>query len=111
MLRQGDEQMPAKRLAAMTLKPEQLLEYAGEYYSEELGTTYTLVIEKGKLIAQHRRNEDSILEPTEPDQFAGSQWFFGKVLFTRAKDKRISGFKLSGSRVRNLRFEKKTAKF
>ncbi len=107
LLRQGSEEMPAKRIEALILKPEQLKEYIGDYYSEELGTTYTLVVDQGKLIAQHRRNEDSVLSPTVIDEFAGSNWYFGKVQFTRAKNKRISGFRLSGSRVRNLRFDKK----
>jgi len=107
LLRQGSEETPAKRIEALILKPEQLKEYLGDYYSEELGTTYTLVVDQGKLIAQHRRNEDSVLSPTVIDEFAGSNWYFGKVQFTRAKNKRISGFRLSGSRVRNLRFDKK----
>jgi hypothetical protein len=106
-LRQGSEETPAKRLETLILKPEQLKEYTGDYYCEELGTTYTLVVDQGKLIAQHRRNEDGVLSPTVIDEFAGSNWYFSKVQFIRAKDKRISGFRLSGPRVRNLRFDKK----
>ncbi len=107
VLHQGGTDMPAKRIEPMILKPEQLKEYVGDYYSDEMGTTYTLVVDKGKLIAQHRRNEDSVLSPTVIDEFAGSNWYFSKIQFTRAKNKKISGFRLSGSRVRNLRFDKK----
>jgi CubicO group peptidase (beta-lactamase class C family) len=107
ILKQENEESPAKRLEPPVLKPEELEEYAGEYYSEELGTTYTLAVQEGKLIAQHRRNEDSILMPTEPDTFAGDHWYFGKVKFERDNNKKVFGFLLSGSRVRNLRFDKK----
>lgn len=103
----GSTEMPAKRLEALSLKPDVLKEYAGEYYSEELETTYSLIIDQGKLIAQHRRNEDIVLEPTGADQFAGNHWYLGKVQFTRAKDKKISGFRVTGSRIRNIRFDKK----
>ena len=107
VLHQGGQSVPAKRLEPPVLKPEELAKFTGDYYSEELGTTYTLIVRDAKLIAQHRRNEDTTLTPTEPDMFAGDQFFFGKVQFTRDKAHNITGFRLTGSRVRNLRFDKK----
>jgi CubicO group peptidase (beta-lactamase class C family) len=83
-----------------------LSEYAGDFYSGELSTTYTMVIESGRLIARHFRTGDVLLTLTGPDNFTGNEWYFGKVVFTRESNGKISGFKVSGGRVRNLKFEK-----
>jgi CubicO group peptidase (beta-lactamase class C family) len=84
-----------------------LSEFTGDFYSGELSTTYTMVIESGKLIARHFRTGDVILTITKPDQFSGNKWYFGSVVFTRdSADGEITGCKVSGGRVRNLKFEK-----
>jgi len=84
-----------------------LSEFTGDFYSGELSTTYTMVIESGKLIARHFRTGDVMLNMTKPDQFSGNKWYFGRVVFTRdSADGKINGCKVSGGRVRNLRFEK-----
>jgi len=84
-----------------------LSEYTGDYYSQELSTTYTMVMESGKLIARHFRTGDVNLTLAKPDQFTGNKWYFGRVVFTRDSNGKISGFNVSGGRVRNLKFEKK----
>src|SRR6185503_9277624 len=99
--------VPAKRMEIASLRPEQLAEYAGDYYSDELGTVYTLVVLNGQLVAQHRRHDDIKLTATERDTFSGSQWFFQTVRLTRDKENRVTGFRLTGSRVRNMRFDKR----
>jgi CubicO group peptidase (beta-lactamase class C family) len=81
-------------------------EYTGDYYSEELSTTYTLVVESGKLIARHFRTGDINLSSTGQDQFSGNRWYFGKVVFNRDSNGKIAGLKVSGGRVRNLKFDK-----
>jgi CubicO group peptidase (beta-lactamase class C family) len=102
---QGGQDTPAKKIEPLTLTPEQLAEFEGEYYSDELGTTYTLVVEDGQLVAQHRRHDDVSLIPAFVDQFSGEKPRLAKVHFVRDKDK-IVGFRLSSGRVRNLRFDK-----
>lgn len=92
--------------AAVSLTPEQLAEYSGTYYSEELGTAYTLILQHGKLIAQHRRHEDTALAPLLRDRFLGTNWWFRSLQFTRDAQNRIDGFTLTGGRARNLRFVK-----
>jgi len=84
-----------------------LQEYTGEYYSPELSTTYSLVVESGKLVARHFRTGDVHLKVSKQDQFSGDQWYFGKIEFIRANDNTITGCKVSTGRVRNLKFEKK----
>jgi hypothetical protein len=81
-------------------------EYAGNYYSDELGTAYTVVVHEGKLVAQHRRHDDISLTPLAQDTFLGSQWFFQRVRFTRDKDGHVTGMRVTGGRVRNMRFDR-----
>jgi hypothetical protein len=66
-----------------------------------------LAVKDGQLNAGHPRNPDTHLEPTDADQFSGDNWWFGKVRFVRDENKKITGFVLSGSRVRNLSFVKR----
>lgn len=83
-----------------------LQEYEGSYYSDELGAFYDLIVQNDTLVATHRRHEDIPLTQTGKDRFRGSAWWFQRLEFQR-KGGNITGFLLSGSRVRNLRFEKK----
>ena len=103
----GDNVMTGEKFVSEVLNAQQLEEFTGVYYSEELSTSYTLVMPNGKLVAQHQRHNDIQLESTKKDMFSGEQWFFRQVRFTRDNKNQVTGFKLSGGRVRNLRFEKK----
>jgi hypothetical protein len=83
-----------------------LTEYTGDYYSPELSTTYSIVVESGKLIANHFRTGNVHLTAIKPDQFTGDQWYFGNIEFVRDNSNTITGCKVSTGRVRNLKFEK-----
>jgi CubicO group peptidase (beta-lactamase class C family) len=100
----GSEAATAR--APIRLAPAQLARYAGTYYSPELGTTYELRVREAGLVAEHRRHPDTPLTPTQRDAFAGHSWWFHDVRFTRDSRGRIDGFRLTGSRVRNVRFER-----
>lgn len=89
------------------LTPEQLTEFTGDYYTEELDTTYTIVVSENGLVAKHRRHDDILLTDAG-DHFTGNVWFFPDIHFTRDDTGGVTGFKLTGGRVRNLHFEKKT---
>jgi CubicO group peptidase (beta-lactamase class C family) len=106
VLKQGQQEVGGKRVQLTELSPDALTEFAGTYYSEELGTTYVLKVVEGKLIATHRRHDDIALTSSGEDKFGGDQWFFSKLDFKRNEEGRISGFQLTGGRVRNLRFVK-----
>jgi CubicO group peptidase (beta-lactamase class C family) len=86
--------------------PAELARFAGTYYSEELGTSYTLGVEDGGLVARHRRHEPIPLIATLPDRFAGSAWWFRQLRMERGEDGEITGFRVSGGRVRNLWFQR-----
>jgi len=101
------ETIKGKRSKVEELVPEQMREYAGDYYSGELDTTYKIVLQDDKILARHRRHGDIPLVRAKEDVFTGRRWFFHKVQFVRNEKNRIAGFLLTGGRVRNLRFERK----
>jgi CubicO group peptidase (beta-lactamase class C family) len=102
------ETIKGKKSKVEELTPEQIQEYTGEYYSGELDTTYEIVFQDDKISALHRRHGDIPLVRTEEEVFTGRRWFFHKVHFFRNEKNRIAGFLLTGGRVRNLRFERKS---
>ncbi|MDE0689023.1 MAG: serine hydrolase [Candidatus Poribacteria bacterium] len=97
---------PDESIKSEPLSPEQLTEFEGDYYTEELDTTYTIVRHEGGLVAQHRRHDDIVLTYTD-GHFRGDAWFFPEIHFLRDDTGRVTGFRLTGNRVRNLHFEKK----
>ena len=88
------------------LTPEQLTEFAGDYYTEELDTTYTIVAVKNGLIAEHTRHNDLFLTYAG-DHFTSNVSSFREIRFTRDDTGSITGFKLTAARVRNLYFQKR----
>ena len=98
---------PDESIKSEPLPPEQLTEFEGDYYTEELDTTYSIRVRGDGLVAQHRRHDDILLTYTD-GHFHGDAWFFPEIHFIRDDTGRVTGFKLTGNRVRNLHFEKKT---
>src|SRR5690606_37651312 len=84
---------------------EQLKQFEGTYYSEELSTFYDFIVKNGKLTAVHPRLSDIEFTPIMADVFSGNRFFMGLVQFER-NTKKITALKVSSGRVRNLRFEK-----
>jgi len=105
-LEQGDQSFGGRRVDAVVLTAESLAEYEGEYYSEELGTSYTIVARDSGLVAEHMRHDSITLSPAARDNFAGSVWFFGQAKFERNEAGAITGMRVSSGRVRNLLFAK-----
>lgn len=103
-IHQNNKDTVAPRVEPFSLKPEQMAEYEGSYYSDELGTSYIITIKKDKLVVQHRRHEDFNLKPQKKDLFGGDVWFFSRLQFERNEENQIMGFKASSGRVKNLRF-------
>ena len=98
---------PAEETKPEPLAPEQLAEFEGDYYTEELDTTYSIRVREDQLVANHIRHDDILLTYTD-GHFLGNTWFFPKIHFTRDDTGSVTGFRLTGGRVKNLHFEKKT---
>jgi CubicO group peptidase (beta-lactamase class C family) len=99
-----------ERVEPVSPSPDALAEYAGRYYSPELDIYWTLESGEDHLIARRRKYVDSQLTPLFQDAFS-DDWMpiMGYpttylVLFERDAEGAITGLRVSGSRVRNLRF-------
>lgn len=100
---QGGQKLSAKRIERKLPTPEQLADYAGDYYSEELGVLYSLFVREGTLRARFPRGEVT-LEPVREDLFLGPE--LGLLRFQRGANGRPSGLMVSNTRVLDLRFRR-----
>ena len=105
-LNQNGQTVVAPRMKEFDPSSVKLNQYTGVYYSPELETRYTLVIENGALVAKQIRHDPITLKPTKENEFESSAWFMRNVVFTTESDGTITGFKASSGRVRNVLFEK-----
>lgn len=97
----------APRVEPFDSESVQISDYAGAFFADELGTTYTLSVESDTLYATHLRFGSITLYPSGPDAFVTNQWFIREVAFERNDAGDISGFRASNVRVRGLLFEKR----
>ena len=92
-------QTPAKAEAG------KLREYAGTYYSEELGATYVVTATDSTLSLKTRMGEPVTVRPAYGEVFEG-----GFLLrFVRDTGGKVTGFLASTGRVRNVRFQRSSA--
>jgi hypothetical protein len=88
----------------LTLTADQLSEYTGVYYSEELDATYRIVVEAGNLIIKTRNAPRAILSANTTDEFRR----LGSTLrFVRNDQRQITGFTLNGGRSTGIQFVRK----
>jgi hypothetical protein len=99
----------APKLSPSDLRPPaRLADYAGDYDSEELGTSYRAVVKDGALEMQHRRRGLVPLSWLWKDEFGSLDVYFGSVDFLRDVAGRVTGLVVNGSpRSRDLRFVKR----
>lgn len=94
----------APRIMPLKTDLSNLQQYSGMYYSEEFETTYKIDVKDGKLMLHHMRLGDFELTPdmVEAGMFGCG---LGRMEFTNESGK-ITGFKLSRGRVKNLKFKR-----
>lgn len=101
----GAEEAGRERQERPTPSPAELAAYAGTYYSPELDVLYHVELGDDGLEVRHQRLGTIPLRPgDEADEFAGSRWPVRRLAFGRGDDGAVEGFRLTGGRVRNLRF-------
>lgn len=91
----------AERIEIKSPTPEQLQEFIGEYFSDELDAIYKLSLRENTLSVTVKKNPPVPLEMTEKDKFAGPMF---KLDFKRNAQNNIVGFNLDAGRVKNLEF-------
>jgi CubicO group peptidase (beta-lactamase class C family) len=102
----GGNELQAKPTQKFTPTTEQLKEFTGTFYSEELEVMYTFVVKGDNLLLRHRKGE-VVMRPMQTDGFAGTFGEYGGTInltFGRNGAKQVGGFLLTSGRVRNLRF-------
>ena len=82
---------------------QQLSEYQGQFFSEELQVTFEIRLEEGKLHFVHKMASQIPLKPLYMDLF---QFERMRIHFVRNEEKKITGFLIDADRVKNLRFIK-----
>ena len=98
---EGEEPSRFESFERAAPSAEELLAYAGSYYSDELDNVFVLR-SNGEEIVAHRRSENVPYQPLQKDMFITDD---GVVLiFERNADGRVSGFRLHAGRVRNVKF-------
>ena len=97
----------APKLDLPKMTPARLAAYVGDYWSEELRVARRMEIHDGKLAIRHRSGVWLHFLPTGPDRFDAD--FDGWALqFTRNESSEVSEAKISGGRVRNIRYTRTT---
>ena len=83
-----------------------LKQFVGKYYSPELNTFYTFLVENNILVANHTRLGNFNLNAIKKDFFIGNKGSIRKVVFLRNELGKIVGLNISSSRAKNVEFHK-----
>jgi CubicO group peptidase (beta-lactamase class C family) len=104
----SDFVFPGKKIILKPFDKSQinLPEFAGKYYSSELGTEYNFLVKDKTLVATHNRNDDIKMKELQPDVFISNQGYFRKVEFIRDEQSQIIGCKISAIGIKEIKFEK-----
>jgi CubicO group peptidase (beta-lactamase class C family) len=88
--------------------PNNPKDFAGEYYSDELSTSYTFVVRGDALIMTHLRLNDIELKRVGDNQFSGSgpETFSFEMAFLKNENHAVTGFTISNFGVKDLKFMK-----
>ena len=89
-----------KRQTAVRLPRAQLQQYAGTYFSDELGATYTVSARDSALVARTRMGDSTTLIPSCADTFVGNYL----LEFTRDTRGNVDGMLMSSARSRRVKF-------
>jgi CubicO group peptidase (beta-lactamase class C family) len=103
---QGGTTYSAAKQRESALSASDMNKYVGKYMNAETQAIYHIEIKDGSLVATHMRHSDIPLNHAEGHVFRGNTWWFGKTEFKSSSDGKITGFLMTGGRVRNLKFER-----
>lgn len=93
---------PAER---WTPAEAELRQYAGEYRTDELDTSWRVALEDGALVARHFRAGQVRLMPVAKDRFT-APGLGGELTFQRDGRGRLTGFVSNSVRIRNFLFRR-----
>lgn len=100
-----DPPAPFTRIEPWMPGSDDIEEFTGRYFSEEVEVFYTLSVIDGNLTVHHRRLGNVPLQVKERDTFNGL-WPLVEVAFERDESGHVNGFRVSNGRTRSVRFQK-----
>lgn len=88
--------------------PDNLKDFTGEYYSDELSTSYKFTLQGNVLIMTHLKLNDIELKRVGENKFSGSgpETFVFEMQFPRNEKGAVTGFRISNFGVKDLTFVK-----
>lgn len=89
------------KIRTIPIAPSQLADYVGDYRSDEVNTTYRILLDEGQLFLRRGYADREVLGPVTQDLFTSG---FMDLQFERAEQDRVCGFRLGAGRVRDLWF-------
>ena len=95
----------ANRLQPWTPSREDLTEFVGRYYSEELQTVYEIELQDEGLVVIHQRLDDMPLAAKTDDTFTASG-VLNEVAFERDDRNEVVRMRVSNVRTTNVRFDR-----
>ena len=91
------------RVTAPSYSVSDLKQYVGEYRSDELNVSYTIVVAPdGRLAVMRNKLDPILLQALKPDTFSGAS--LGTVTFVRAPSGATTGLTITTGGVRRLSF-------
>ena len=87
-----------------------LTAFTGEFYSNELKTSYNFSIKNNKLVASNLRLGEIEFNPILKDSFTGNRHYFNQIAFERKNNTEVKGFYLSTYTGDKIWFQKTTNK-
>jgi CubicO group peptidase (beta-lactamase class C family) len=100
----GELYFSGDRLRPLQLTAAELTTFAGKFHSEELDTTYSLLVEGGRLMVKVPNNPPISLDAAGTDEFYSSD--LGDLVFHPDAGHRVSAFSLSTQEARGIIFTK-----
>lgn len=94
--------MPARRVERPLPPPAALKKFEGDFYSEELGTVYSVASRNGNLVLTYPRGS-AVLDFNDKGEFA-TGFPFGAIKYQCRAEGDCASFTVTSGRVRDLKF-------
>jgi CubicO group peptidase (beta-lactamase class C family) len=108
VFKQGGAEQIFPRVVLVKPTAQELAEFAGAYFNEELDLLLALEVRGNGLVLISPAQGDVPLNPDEQDHFATGSRPFPMIVFRRDSQNRVTGFIIDSDAVRDLVFARKS---
>jgi hypothetical protein len=99
----GTEKAIFTKMPPASASPAALARLAGDYYSDELGASWKIVVLDRKVLLRRARFRDEVLLPVFREGFYGEQW---TLVFSRDRRQNVISVSVTNERIRGVAFRK-----